>query len=60
VIKASKTTKDVKTTDVDKNETMEVLLSLAEKGAKYVSYKITTVTDDAGNLKGEYITMGKK
>jgi hypothetical protein len=55
-----KTTKDVKTTDDGKNETMEVLLSLAEKGAKYVSYKITTVTDDAGNLKGEYITMGKK
>jgi hypothetical protein len=55
-----KTTKDVKTTDVDKNETMEVLLSLAEKGAKYVSYNITTITDDAGNLKGEYITMGKK
>jgi len=55
-----KTTKDVKTTDDGKNETMEVLLSLAEKGAKYVSYKITAVTDDAGNLKGEYITMGKK
>lgn len=55
-----KTTKDVKTTDVDKNETMEVLLSLAEKGAKYVSYKITTYTDQAGNFKGEDISIGKK
>lgn len=55
-----KTTKDIKTTEVDKNETIEYLLNLIEKGSKYVSYKITTVTDDAGNLKSEYITMGKK
>ena len=55
-----KTSKDVKVTDGDKNETMETLLSLAEKGAKYVSYKITTYTDQAGNFKSEDIAMSKK
>lgn len=55
-----KTSKDVKVPDADKNETIETLLSLAEKGAKYVSYKITTYTDQAGNFKGEDISIGKK
>jgi hypothetical protein len=55
-----KTSKNVKTPDADKNETIEALLTLAEKGAKYVSYKITTYTDQAGNFKGEDIAMAKK
>ncbi len=57
MIKASK---DVKISDEEKSEKMNILLSLAEKGAKYISYKITTYTDDAGNFRGENIIMGKK